>query len=69
MTPGEKDEAEVKDREMSADDAKIYRGLVARANYSAQDRTDISFVVKEFCRNMASPKEYNWKALKSWRDI
>ena len=54
----------MEDKEMSAEDAKIYRGLVARANYLAQDRTDISFAVKELCRNMASPKEHNWRAHK-----
>ena len=64
VTPGEKEEGDWEDKEMSAEDAQIYRGLVARANYLAQDRTDISFAVKELCRNMASPKEHNWRTLK-----
>ena len=35
--------------------ASVYRGIVARANYLAQDRTDIKFAVKELSRNMSEP--------------
>ena len=65
MTPGEKTESEEEhDKEMSPDEARMYRGLVARANYLAQDRTDISIAVKELCRHMSSPRDSNWRALK-----
>ena len=36
-------------------DIKLYRALVARANYLAQDRSDIQFSVKELARSMSSP--------------
>merc|ERR1711940_245427 len=42
----------------------IYRGLVARGNYLSLDRSDIGFAVKELCRNMSSPSEGDWMALK-----
>ena len=56
----EKDEGE---EEMNAEDAKVYRGLVARLNYIAPERMDIQFAVKEAARNMAKPKKRDWHAL------
>ena len=35
--------------------ASKYRAIVARANYLAQDRTDIQFAVKELSRGMSNP--------------
>ena len=69
VTPGEKSDnqdirREGDEDEMNKEDAKMYRALVARANYLAQDRTDIAFAVKELCRNMSSPRQGDWKALK-----
>ena len=66
ITPAYKRDAkrnpEYKDLEPS--DATQYRALVARANYLAQDRSDIKFAVKELCRRMAAPKDVDWEALK-----
>ena len=43
--------------------ATVYRALVARGNYLAQDRSDIGFAVKELCRSMSDPSEGDWTAL------
>ena len=51
------------DEELPPEKAKQYRGLVARANYLAQDRADIGFAVKELCRKMAKPTVSDWEAL------
>ena len=45
-------------------EATIYRALVARGNYLAQDRSDIQHAVKELSRGMANPTVGNAKALK-----
>ena len=42
----------------------MYRALVARANYLAQDRSDIGFAVKELSRYMAKPGVKDMEALK-----
>ena len=42
----------------------MYRALVARANYMAQDRADIGFAVKELCRHMANPRKSDFDKLK-----
>ena len=67
VTPGEtKDvkEEEGEEQGLRGADATLFRALVARANYLAQDRTDIAFAVKELCRRMSSPREGDWKGLK-----
>ena len=43
---------------------RAYRSVVARANYLAQDRPDIRYVVKELCQKMASPTSTDWHRLK-----
>ena len=46
--PGEKVTMNEEDEEeLPAGDAKKYQALVARANYLAQDRSDIQYSVKE----------------------
>ena len=58
VTPGEtKDvkEEEGEEQGLRGADATQIRALVARANYLAQDRTEIAFAVKELCRRMSSP--------------
>ena len=45
---------------MSAEDARNYRGLAARANYLAQDRPEIQYAVKEAARRMSSPAKEDW---------
>ena len=55
-TPGEKDEDKEGEQELlSKEEATRYRGNVARANYLAQDRTDIQYAVKELSRKMSAP--------------
>ena len=65
-TPGvkesRKDSAE--EHELSKDQASMYRRLVARLNYLAQDRSDIGYATKELCRKMSKPTEKDWIALK-----
>ena len=40
-----------------------YRGLVARANYLAQDRGDIAYATKELSRKMSSPTDVDMKRM------
>ena len=49
---------------LSQSDSTLYRGLEARANYLAQDRSDIGFPVKELCRYMANPRQCDMTQLK-----
>jgi len=44
--------------------SSLYRAIVARANYLAQDRSDIQFAVKELCKNMSKPTGEDWNRLK-----
>ena len=41
----------------------MFQALTARANYLAQDRSDIQFSVKELAREMAKPTQGAWKNL------
>lgn len=52
------------DRKLKSEQGTMYRALVARGNYLAQDRTDIQFAVKELARKMSDPTEDDWTALK-----
>ena len=52
------------DELLSSGQASIYRALVARANYLAQDRPDIQYSVKELCREMSTPSQKSWESLK-----
>jgi hypothetical protein len=67
VTPGEEvkmwneDEEEEK---LVAGEASEYRGLAARANYLALDRSDIQFSTKEVCRGMANPSVADKRRLK-----
>ena len=49
-TTGQKlDEMDPEDEmELTARDATLYRGLVARANYMGQDRSDVQYAVKGY---------------------
>merc|ERR1712002_1339778 len=49
---------------LSQEEGTMYRALVARANYLAQDRVDIGYPVKELCRKMSKPTVADWEALK-----
>ena len=67
-TPGRKEEDKEKehtdDDELVQDQASKFRALTARANYLAQDRTDIRFAVKELSRKMAKPNNKDWRKFK-----
>ena len=59
-----KEEEPEDEDELHKEDATAYRGMVARANYLAQDRLDIQYAVKECSRAMANPTMGDWKKLK-----
>ena len=62
--PGERLAYEEEDDEpLPPHEHKKYQALVARANYLAQDRSDIQFAVKELARTMSSPTRGSWKGL------
>ena len=65
-TPGEvvKPWEEAEEEPLGAKEATRFRGLAARANFLALDRSDIQYSVKELCRHMASPTTQAWKKLK-----
>ena len=62
-TPGMRGEGEEDDMELSSEEVTRFRALTARANYLAQDRSDIQFAVKELCRKASDPRLGDWKAL------
>ena len=47
--------------ELLGPDAAMYRAMTARANYLAQDRSDIQFAVKELCSKKWSCSSENLK--------
>lgn len=49
---------------LSDTEATMYRALVARGIYLAQDRSDITFSVKELSRSMSQPTQGDWEKLK-----
>ena len=61
-TPGVKD-TKGSSVKLKSGDATTFRAVVARANYLAQDRSDIQFAIKELCRKMSDPEETDWIAL------
>ena len=44
------------EKEIGPQEQTVFRGIVARANYLGQDRSDIRFAVKELSRRMAKPR-------------
>jgi hypothetical protein len=63
-TPGLAHQELVHGESLDPADASMYRALVARANYMAQDRSDIQYAVKELCKNMSAPTTDDWNKLK-----
>lgn len=49
---------------MGRAEAKKCRGVAAKPNFSAQDRTDLQFSAKEACRSMGTPEKLDWTKLK-----
>ena len=67
VAPGAKEEGRTKEEhgeDLDEEATHVYGALVARANYLAMDRPDISFSTKELYRCFASPNEAAVKALK-----
>ena len=52
--------AEHAGKELSPENATLFRALAARANYLSQDRPDCAFVAKELCREFAVP---TWQSM------
>ena len=62
--PGERLVYEEEDEELlPTHEVKRFQALIARANYLAQDRSDIQFSVKELARSMSAPTRGSWKGL------
>ena len=53
-----------RDDPLMGPEATHFRALAARANFLAQDRSDVAFAAKEVCRKMASPHFEDWAKLK-----
>ncbi len=49
---------------LDSHDGTMYRAIVARGIYLAQDRSDIAFDVKELSRRMSGPDARDWQSLK-----
>jgi len=67
VSPGSRRDAKASDAdktELADKAASLYRAMAARANYLAQDRSDIRFAVKELCRRMAKPRMMDMTAMK-----
>ena len=67
-TPGTDIGRSEKDRmcsaEMNKADARRFRGLAARINYLAMDRTDLQYSAKTVAKSMATPREADWATMK-----
>ena len=65
-SPEDKDEKNIRDSspELRKEDASKYRGLAARLNYLALDRTDLQFAAKQVAKNMSCPRQHDWEKLK-----
>ncbi|CAE8634939.1 unnamed protein product [Polarella glacialis] len=65
VAAGEKDRSpEAWSRPLSSAGGSAYRSIVARINFLAQDRPDITFASKECCRDMSAPTENSWGKVK-----
>jgi hypothetical protein len=64
VTPFEKTLGVEDDPLVESAEATQYRGIVARGNYLAQDRTDLGYAVKELSKEMSSPRREGWGKLK-----
>ena len=49
---------------IGAENATMYRALLARCNYPAQDRPDIGFASKKLCKDFSTPNLNSFKILK-----
>ena len=58
------EDMEDKEETMRSEEATRYRGLAARLNYLAMDRSDLQQAAKECCKHMSSPMLGDWERLK-----
>ena len=63
-TTGQKVEVIEEWPELSAKEARWFRGVAARCNYFAQDGVDVQYATKEASRRMAKPRQADWALLK-----
>jgi hypothetical protein len=63
-TPGTKEHPGEHEELLDSYAAGLYRSIVARGNYLAQDRLDIRYTVKELCRKMSKPSSWDWARAK-----
>ena len=63
-TTGQKIEVVEELFELSAKEARWFRGVAARCNYLAQDRVDLQYATKEASRRMAKPRQADFALLK-----
>ena len=58
------DDVEKRAQEMTPKEASMFRGIVARVNFLAQDRSDLQFASKECSRRMSVPRVDDWGMIK-----
>ena len=58
------DDEEIEPELMEGKDASLFRAVVARINFLAQDRSDLQFASKECSRRMAVPRVQDWELVK-----
>ena len=63
-TPGIKESSDDLPEPLPEADVTTYRSMVARLNYLAQDRPDLSYASKELSRHMSAPSVKDWGDLK-----
>ena len=49
---------------LEKDEATVFRGVAARANFLSLDCPDLQFPVKQMSREMAKPMVGSWKRMK-----
>ena len=64
VVPGSREDPVVDEEPLDGDKSRVYRSVVARANYLAQDRPDLRYTVKELCKKMSSPTSADWARMK-----
>ena len=52
------------DEDLNKSESTAFRRTAARANYLAQDRTDIQFATMKSCKHMSKPRRSSWRRLK-----
>ena len=58
------DEEDLKGRKLDNNRSSWFRSVAATLNYMSLDRPDLGFAVKEVCRSMSSPSEFDVQKLK-----